>query len=573
MTKEFVSLTVIAVVALLCPLIAQAIPRKPIPETVLLIAAGAALGKYGAGIIDSTGSIALLSNLGLAFLFLLAGYEIDPKKLTDSEGKRGLVTWLVTFVIAGIVVLLLPRGFVSTPEGNVAMTIMLTTTALGTLMPILSERGLMGTRVGDLVIKFGTWGELCPVLAMALLLSTREKWQTALILLAMVAMCVLTVLFASWVRKEGTRIYHFLTENADTNSQTFMRLTLLLLVLLVTFSAVFDLDIVLGAFAAGFVLRVIVPESTRQMDKLNGMAYGLFIPLFFVISGTKIDISAVGANPGLLIAFIVLLIAVRAVPVYVSLSTSKKIAASVSPRNRLSVALYCTTALPVIVAVASVAQSSGMMTQSVASVLIAAGAISVLVMPLLAAIAYRIAETEPIKAIQEIREGQEPALEVLREHIAHRTKNLPPQLQQALANMRRQQQANQDEARTYLASLAHVKLANMSAEDQNAMNAALDDQISATDRVLTAREQRLNRQLDVTKKVRARLEDLSGSSLVQKQRRAQELVKRIDAVDNSQPHLKDENSDGSRASGDSSGDLRKSDAHSSDSTQSGRENS
>lgn len=529
MTEEFVSLAVIAAVALICPLIAQSIPRKPIPETVLLIAAGTALGKYGAGIIENTGAVLLLSNLGLAFLFLLAGYEIDPKKLTDSEGKRGLVTWLVTFGIAGLVVLLLPGGFVNTPEGNVALTIMLTTTALGTLMPILSERGLTGTRVGDLVIKFGTWGELCPVLAMALLLSARAKWQTALILLALVALCVLTVLLANWARREGTRIYHFLTENADSNSQTFVRVVVLLLVLLVTFSAVFDLDIVLGAFAAGFVLRIVAPEGTRQMDKLNGMAYGFFIPLFFVISGTKIDISAVGAKPGMLVAFIFLLILVRAVPVYVSLSTSKKIAASVSPRNRLSVALYCTTALPVIVAVASVAQSSGMMSQQVTSVLIAAGAISVLVMPLLAAIAYRIAETEPINAIHEIREGQEPALEVLREHISHHARGVPPQLQQALANMRRQQQVSQAEARDYLRSLAHVKIAGMSAEDQHAMNKALDDQLFATDRVLTAREKRLNREIAVMQQVRARLENLTGASLAQKQQRAQELVKQMDA--------------------------------------------
>lgn len=50
------------------------------------------------------------------------------------------------------------------------MAILLSTTALGTLMPILRERELTGTKVGDAVIAYGTWGELGPILAMAILL-------------------------------------------------------------------------------------------------------------------------------------------------------------------------------------------------------------------------------------------------------------------------------------------------------------------------------------------------------------------------------------------------------------------
>ena len=36
----------------------------------------------------------------------------------------------------------------------------------------------MGTQVGESVLAYGTWGELGPVLAMALLLSTRAEWKT-----------------------------------------------------------------------------------------------------------------------------------------------------------------------------------------------------------------------------------------------------------------------------------------------------------------------------------------------------------------------------------------------------------
>ena len=85
------------------------------------------------------------------------------------------------------------------------------------------------------------------------------------------------------------------------------------------------LDIVLGAFAAGFVLRYIVPEGDHELErKLEGMAYGFFIPLFFIVSGAKIDVMAVFEQPALLVAFIVLLLIVRALPIFVSLSAGEK---------------------------------------------------------------------------------------------------------------------------------------------------------------------------------------------------------------------------------------------------------
>ena len=97
MAHDFISLAIIAVVAFVAPVIAQAIPKKPIPETVLLLAFGAILGPNCMNHIWLTEPITLLSDLGLAFLFLLAGYEINPKMLTGTEGKKGLRTWLVTF--------------------------------------------------------------------------------------------------------------------------------------------------------------------------------------------------------------------------------------------------------------------------------------------------------------------------------------------------------------------------------------------------------------------------------------------------------------------------------------------
>ena len=367
----FVSLAIIALVAFASPFIASAIPGKPVPETVFLLVLGAVLGPHMLGVIHVDAEVSLVSELGLAFLFLLAGFEIDPKNITGVEGRYGLATWAVTFGIAWLAVRFTPWFSVSHFDG-IAVTLALTSTALGALMPILRERSLAGTRVGDSILAYGTWGELGPVLAMSVLLSARTGIETLLILGLFAAVCVLLAVVPGRSKRIGSRFFAFIQERADTTSQTFVRLTVLILVTLVAFSAIFSLDIVLGAFAAGFVLRYIIPEGNHTLEtKLDGLAYGILIPVFFTVSGAKIDLTAVASRPGLLVGFIVALLIIRAVPILISMSICP-VTRDVSAYGRITVALYCTTALPIIVAVTSVAVNAGALSQDIASVMVAA---------------------------------------------------------------------------------------------------------------------------------------------------------------------------------------------------------
>ena len=163
---------------------------------------------------------------------------------------------------------------------------------------------------------------------------------------------------------------------------------MVLLVGLVTVSALFDLDIVLGAFAAGFVLRFIIPNGDEGLEhKLNGIGYGFFVPLFFVVSGMAINPMAVAKYPLLLVLFIVALLAVRALPVFFGLRIAPETRA-MDRHARATVALYCTTALPLIVAITNIATGADAMSPDIASLLVAAGGITVLLMPLLASVAF-----------------------------------------------------------------------------------------------------------------------------------------------------------------------------------------
>ena len=146
MTADFLSLTIIVLVSALVPIVARAVPGRVVPETVFLLLAGAVLGPHMAGLVAVDQTISFISDLGLAFLFLLAGFEIDPKSVVGPQGRKGLYTWLFSFGLAAVFILLSGVAVLDSIEG-IAIAIILTTTALGTLLPIMAERGLMGTAV------------------------------------------------------------------------------------------------------------------------------------------------------------------------------------------------------------------------------------------------------------------------------------------------------------------------------------------------------------------------------------------------------------------------------------------
>ena len=115
-------------------------------------------------------------------------------------------------------------------------------------------------------------GELFPVLAIAILLSTRARWEAVLIVLLFFAIAAVLAFVPARARKMGAGIYRAIESLRETNAQTMVRFTMVLLLALVALSAIFDLDVVLGAFVAGVVLHYIIPEGDHALEhKIESM--------------------------------------------------------------------------------------------------------------------------------------------------------------------------------------------------------------------------------------------------------------------------------------------------------------
>lgn len=380
------SLFVIALCAVLAPLLAGLVPRRLIPEVVFLLVFGVIVGPHVLGWATEGDAIELLRELGLGMLFLLAGYEIKVKEVTGRGGRRAGITWLICLGLAAAVVWLI--GLLTPIEAEIALAIALTSTALGTLLPILRDNGLLDTPVGATVLNHGAFGEVGPIVAMAILLSAHGAVASLVLLAVFVVVAALLTLPASRLRRGSSRIMQIIRSGSETTSQTTIRLVFLLLISLGMLALVFDLDLVLGAFAAGFVLRLAVPDGDERLEhKMDGMAFGFLIPVFFVTSGMTINPFAVASAPLTLLTFVILLLLLRGLPVYLATRLTRDpvtLLPAFSNRESLRVGFFGATGLPVIVAVTSVAVRNGQMSEQTASLLVAGGAITVLLLPMAA---------------------------------------------------------------------------------------------------------------------------------------------------------------------------------------------
>lgn len=379
--REIYSLLTILVIAAFTPLIVGLL-RIKVAEVVLLLVFGIIFGPNLVGAISVDSSIELFSELGLGFLFFLAGLELAPASIRGQSGRLAVSGWIISLAIAMAAAFALERT--GEIQDFIGFAIVLTSTALGTLLPMLRDSGELKTPFGNFFMGAGAWGEFGPVLAIAILLSTRSSWAAIVLLIAFGLIAYVVSKIPG--RFSTRRIHDILERGYHSSSQTGVRLTIVLIVLLLAIASSFGFDAVLGAFVAGIIMRQYLPEGveTELQRRVEAIAFGFFIPLFFIVSGANIDIMAIIAKPWPMLIVFVMLLLVRGLPQFFLYRK-----AIPDTRERTRFMLLVATGLPIIVAVTTVEVAAGHMTQNDASELVAAGALSVLFFPLIATMLRR----------------------------------------------------------------------------------------------------------------------------------------------------------------------------------------
>lgn len=370
----------VALLAVLAPLCARGIGRwLRVPIVVFELVLGILVGPSVLGWVQPSDFVHQLSQVGLAMLFFVAGTEIQFAALRGRTGRNAWLGWLIS-IVAGIAI-----GWVFAPgEPAIVIGVALSSTALGTLLPILRDAGEMRTPFGHSVSALGAVGEFGPLIAISIFLGGRDPGRATIVLV----LFGLIAAGAMWwaFRVPQGKLHAFVNATLHTSGQFAVRLVLLILASLVVLSLILDIDMLLGAFTAGIVWRLIMRDAGKAdqkavESKIEGVAFGFLVPVFFIYTGITFDLQALLADPMLLalvpVAVIILLV-VRGLP--------STLAAPVGApgRDRVAVMLMGATGLPIIVAVTAIGVNEGVITSGVAAVLVGAGMLSVLLFPLIA---------------------------------------------------------------------------------------------------------------------------------------------------------------------------------------------
>lgn len=352
------------------------------PAVVIELLLGIVLGPHVLGLHVSQFT-AFFADLGLGLLFYFAGYEIDLHRIRGKPLRLAILGWALSLVIAytlggalaaaGIVLSLLYTGSA------------IATTAIGTLIPILSDADRLRTRLGTYLLAAGAVGEFGPVLLVTLILSAQSTIRNGLILIAFVAMVVTVALLA---QRSSQITVPLLERTLESSSQLAVRWIVVLVFALALLAFRLGLDLLLGGFAAGLITRQLLKarELPAFESKLTAVGFGVFVPFFFIVSGMRLDVTALFATSGgvpKLVLFLLLFLIVRGGP---ALLLYQRI---LDRRERVALALFSSTQLPLVVAITALATSDGHMRTSTAAALVGAAALSTLVFPI---IGLRISE-------------------------------------------------------------------------------------------------------------------------------------------------------------------------------------
>ena len=373
------TLALIASAVALAPILADLLRSVRLSGAVVEIVLGILIGPAVLGWAHRDTVIDTLAEIGLVFLIFLAGYEIDVPALRGLPLRLAGIGWACSLVLGIGGGLLLAGEGVSLKALVVGLA--LTTTALGTLLPIASDAGLLDGPLGPHLLAVGAAGEFGPIVAIALLLTGDNPARTAAVLVLFAVLAVAAAVVAG--RPLPDRLRHLMSHTLHTSGQLPVRVALVIVAALVWVASTFGLDILLGAFSAGMVVRLLVHAGESDDDihlvegKLEAVGFGVFVPLFFVVSGMRFDLDALGHAgtlakvPLFLLAFLL----VRGLPVLVLYRRA------LGGRLTAAMALMASTALPLVVVITDLGVQTGEMTQADASALVGAGLLSVLLLP------------------------------------------------------------------------------------------------------------------------------------------------------------------------------------------------
>jgi len=407
---SFTNLLVVAAVAVLAPLTVGFAPRLRVPAVVLEIIGGIIIGPSGFGWVHVDLPVQILALFGLAFLLFLAGLEIDVHQLRGRLLRFAVLGYLVTLVLGyGAGATFAAAGWVSQP---LLIAITLSATSLGLVVPVLKDAGQVHSEVGQTALAAASIADFAAIVLLSLFFSSSSGGGSAdsrvIVLGVFAGLVAVTGLVVSGAAR-SMRLGQVLVRLQDTTAEIRVRFAVLLLVAFTVLAERFGLESILGAFLAGAIVGLVDRDSASHPNfrtKLDAIGYGFLVPVFFVASGIRLNLTGLLHSPSALARvplFLLALLIVRGLPACIGVRAN-------GTRPTLALGLLQATSLPFIVTATQIGVALGKLSSVTAAALICAGLLSVLIFPLIALGLLRRNEPGPAAAPAVTHPAPEPRL-------------------------------------------------------------------------------------------------------------------------------------------------------------------
>ncbi|KRK70842.1 monovalent cation:proton antiporter family protein [Lacticaseibacillus nasuensis] len=372
-----VSLFIVLFAALLIPLFMARFRITSTPTAVAEIVVGMLLGPSLFNVVNPGGTLSELSDLGVVVLLFLSGMEID-----FSLFKRGSGTakWgpakLAILGYAGIVGVALLLSYALKLVGLFShfgfTTIVFITVALGVVIATLKEKELLSKPFGQTMLLLAAFGEVIPLIALTVYAATHGTTHQSVWLLLLIFVAAIVLLL--WTR----RPFSFFARIDKSTTQLDIRLAFFLIVTLVTIAQSVGAENILGAFLAGMVMKLLRPRE-ETLDKLTSLGYGFFIPIFFIMTGVRINLRTLLADPSSLALIPLLLIGFLAA----KLILLPILRLRFKPRNAIAGTWLISTTITLVVPALTVGRNLGILTTQQSGAFTLAAIITCIISPIL----------------------------------------------------------------------------------------------------------------------------------------------------------------------------------------------
>ncbi len=390
---SFLSLLIVLGLAFIVPILASRLKGLWIPLVIGEIIAGAAVGKSGFGIVEETTVLTILSELGFIYLMFLSGLEIDFSKVMRTGNRRdpqsaaswlqnplalGVLTYGLTLGLSGLAAWgFKGAGWIQDPW---LTALILSTTSLGIVVPVLKEKKLNRTSYGQLLLVSAIVADFGSIFLVSVYIMIRSQGLTAeiLLILALLAAFAAVYRIAVFLQKHFPA-ERFLEELSTATSQIRLRGSLVLALIFVVLAERLGAETILGAFLAGVIVSMSSDDSSLLKKKLDAVGYGFFIPIFFVMVGVNFDIRSLLSSSSAMLLAPALIAAAFAV----KLISSCLYRAVCSWRETFSAGVLMSSRLSLIIAVAAIGVQTGLIAEAVNAAVILTAVVTCTAAPVL----------------------------------------------------------------------------------------------------------------------------------------------------------------------------------------------